>query len=635
MSLLNLSLPEVIALLGTLTAVVVALYLLDRSRHRQVVATLRFWKPAENVQTMRQKRRIQQPWSLLLQILSLALLILAIAQLQWGDRAKRIRDHVMILDTSAWMGARTARGTVMDDARTAALKYLKSLPADDRLMIVRADALATPVTSFITSRTQLERGIRESKPQSAALHMDQALEFADRVQKLHSKHPGEVVYIGAGRIPGGEGSAPSPANLRIIPIAAPVENCGLRKIGLRRADAETWQVFVSTKNYGAQPRTLQLAVHFGGAPIGNRTLNLKPGDEQETSFVLRTRSAGLLEARLLTTDAFPEDDRAVLEVPPQRTLKVVVYSDEPDLLRPVLSASSNVTAVFRSPSAYDARVKADVVVLDRFAPSAAPMLPAIWIDPPSQRSPVRIRTIVHSAKLASWNSSHDLGTGLRTRDLELETAAVFAPADGDIAIASVDAGPVILARPQTASTQKSVVFGFHPSRSTLKYELATPLLFANVLRWINPDVFQQWELNAGTVGTVEAHLDKDIDSNSVRVAADNGRAIPYTVQNGNIRFFAGTPGSYRVQAGGREIAYSLTLPEVGETRWEPPARAVQGIPHTPGGDARITELWPWLALAGTLGLLVDWILFGRGRRAGAVRRPSVNTRAKVLQRKAS
>jgi hypothetical protein len=634
-SLLNLSLPELIGLLGMLSGVLVALYLLDRSRHRQVVATLRFWKSAENVQTMRQKRRIQQPWSLLLQLLSLVLLILAIAQLQWGDRAKRIRDHVLILDTSAWMSARTPRGTLMEDARIAALAYVRSLPAADRVMIVRADALATPITSFNTNRAELERGIRASKPQAAALHIDQALEFAERAQKLHSQHPGEIVYIGAGRIPGGEGPAQVPANLRVIPIAAPVENCGLRKIGLRRADAETWQVFVSTRNYGAQLRTIQLAVHFGGAPIGSRTLTLKPGDQQETSFMLRTRTAGLLEARLLTTDAFPEDDRAVLEVPAQRTLSVVVYSDEPDLLRPVLGSSSNVTAQFRSTASYDARGKADVVIFDRFAPPAAPNLPSIWIDPPAQRSPIRIRTVVHSVKLARWNSAHDLGTGLRTRDLELETASVLAPAADDIAVASVDAGPVIVARPQTASAQKLVVFGFHPSRSALKYELATPLLFANVLRWIQPAVFQQWELNAGTVGTIEAHLDKEANANSVRVAADSGQAIPYTLQNGNIRFFAGTPGNYRVQAGGREIAYALTLPEVGDGRWEPPAKASHGLPASAPADTHITELWPWLTLAGTLGLLIEWILYGRGRRGGSVQRRTVNTRAKVLQRKAS
>ena len=38
-------------------------------------------------------------------------------------------DHVLILDTSAWMAAQTDRGRLIDQARAAAKAYLKSLPA--------------------------------------------------------------------------------------------------------------------------------------------------------------------------------------------------------------------------------------------------------------------------------------------------------------------------------------------------------------------------------------------------------------------------------------------------------------------------------------------------------------------------
>lgn len=635
MSLLNLSFPELVALFSSLSAVLVTLYLLDRSRRKQVVATLRFWKNAENVRTLKQKRRIQQPWSLVLQLLSIILLLLAISQLQWGDSAARIRDHVLILDTSTWMGARTERGSVMDDARLAALAYLRVLPASDRVMLVRADALATPVTSFDANRGTLERSIRDSKPGSAALNLDQSLEFAARVQKLHSKRPGEIVYVGPGRLYAGDGAAPPPSNLRVIPIPAPVENLGLRKIGLHRTDGENWQVFISVKNYGAQSRTTQLAVRFAGSPAGNRTLTLKPGDQQETSFVFRTRAAGWLEARLLTTDAFPEDDRAVLEIPAQRALNVAVYSDDPELLRPVLSASANVVAAFRAPAAYDPRVRADAVILDRFAPSTPPAVPSIWIDPPEQRSPVRIRLAAKNVKLANWNASHELGAGLRTKDIELESASVFSGAPGDVPIASVEAGPVILARPQTATSPKLVVFGFEPGRSAMRYELATPLVFANILRWIARSVFEHWELNAGTVGSVEASLDKDADPAGVHVQADQGGAIPYAVQNGHVRFFAGTPGNYRIQTGDREIVYSLTLPQVGDTAWTIPPRVAKGLPRFNRPSASVTDLWPWLALAGAAGLFTEWILYGRGRRQAWHYRRAPEARVRVLTKKAS
>ncbi len=36
----------------------------------------------------------------------------------------------------------------MDEARDKARAYLKSVPASDRVMLVRADALTTPATLF-------------------------------------------------------------------------------------------------------------------------------------------------------------------------------------------------------------------------------------------------------------------------------------------------------------------------------------------------------------------------------------------------------------------------------------------------------------------------------------------------------
>ena len=76
MFLLNLGLGEFLVLFGAVTGIAVALYLLDRSRRRVVVATLRFWKPAEHPPDIRRRRRIQQPVSLLLQLLGMLLLLL-------------------------------------------------------------------------------------------------------------------------------------------------------------------------------------------------------------------------------------------------------------------------------------------------------------------------------------------------------------------------------------------------------------------------------------------------------------------------------------------------------------------------------------------------------------------------------
>jgi hypothetical protein len=263
MSFLNLSLGELIGLAGAISAGIVALYLLDRSKRKQLVATLRFWSQADVRTELKHRRRIQQPWSLLLQIVSILLLLLAVAGPRWGGDENAFRDHVVILDTSAWMGARVRQGTLIDEARASARAYIKSLPSRDRVMIVRADALATPATAFESNRQALDEAIRLSQPGASALNLEQAFEFAQRAQKLQSQRAGEIVFAGAGRVAEDEAAlAQVPSNLRVLPVNATQENVGLRKIGLRRSPAspDTWNIFVAVRNYGARPHNIELTL---------------------------------------------------------------------------------------------------------------------------------------------------------------------------------------------------------------------------------------------------------------------------------------------------------------------------------------------------------------------------------------
>jgi hypothetical protein len=82
--------------------------------------------------------------------------------------------------------------------------------------------------------------------------------------------------------------------------------------------------------------------------------DLPPGGDAESSFEYRTAAAGILDVKMTPHDAFPADDQAELELPAEPHLSVTVYSDQPDLLRPVLSATPRVAAVYRKPAEYRA-----------------------------------------------------------------------------------------------------------------------------------------------------------------------------------------------------------------------------------------------------------------------------------------
>ncbi len=617
MFFLNLSLPEFLTILGSLSGVVVALYLLDRMRKHHTVATLRFFAAAEKPPVLKHRRKLQQPWSLLLQLISLLLLLLAIAQLRVGSPARYSRDHVLILDTSAWMAARLGNGRLIDRARLAADNYVSALPPADRVMLVRADVLATPALLFESDRRKIHLAIDQTQPGVAPLNLQQALDFAVRAQKVQAQRPGEIVFIGAGRIPSEQAARLiAPANFRLISIDGPTEHVGLRKVSVHRAtdDPDTWEVFIAARNYGAVARSVPVTVAFGGSPVATRRFDLKPAAEQDLTFRFKTRAAGWLETRLGTQagtqDTFRQDSRAILELPARGAVPVTIYSAEPDLLRPIFTAIPGVQASFLPVSSYKPDARGGIVLLDRFAPSSPPAAQSIWLEPPAGKSPIPVESTASNVKLNQWQADHPLGTGLRARDIELSNVEIFRPAPGDIVVARSDAGPLIVARP---GTPKIVVLGFHPVRSGMKYQLTTPLLFANIIRWMAPDAFRSWELTAGTVGTVDVEMDSEIDPNSIRVQTEEGRSLPFTVEGKTLRFFTGAPGVVRVLSGDRELVYSLTLPQPGDTIWRP-ANIKLGLPPRAPFGPTSRDLWHWLALAGALGLLADWILFGRADR---------------------
>jgi hypothetical protein len=619
MYFLNLSFFQFLAVFGGISAISVALYLLDRSRRKLVVSTLRFWIAAEQPAVAARRRRVQQPWSLLLQLISMALLLLAIGQPRLGTPAQAGRDHVIVLDTSAWMAGRSGNRTLMDVARDRARQYLKALPARDRVMLVRADGMATPATAFETDRRKIESAIAASEPGATALNLDQALAFARHVQGQDGHRLGEIAFIGAGRTaPRDPGAAALPRNLRVISIPDNVENVGLRKIGMRRsgADSELWEIYVAVRNYGARPRTVNLSLDFGPpgtagrVAAGSRALTLAAGTESEASFEYRTSAAGMLGVHLSPHDSYPDDDHAELELPAQPALPVVVYSAQPELLRPVLSAMPRVAAVYRPPENYRAN-DSGLVILDRFIPPVRPQADSLWIDPPAMGSPIPVRTTVEQAAFTRWDTEHPGAAGLHTRDFLLGHATVFEVGSGDGRIGEVAAGPVIVARP---GKPKIVVLGFHPVLTGMRYELATPLLFANLLRWIAPAVFRRYEVSGGSVGAVKLVMDQDTGAADVKVTADDGSLVPFTMRERTLNFFSGAPGGVKVVAGDREYLYSLTLPELWESKWTPPPDAHLGVPRFREIVESTTDLWPWLALAGGFGLLAEWVLYGRFRR---------------------
>jgi hypothetical protein len=617
MAFANLTAAQFLALAGAGSAFVLLLYLLDRSRRRQVVATLRFWTPADSPVEVR-RWRIHQPLSLLLQLLALLLLLLAVAGMQTGGEEDAARDHVIVLDTSAWMAARSGgAGTWMEQARADALGYLAALPAVDRVMVFHAGSSVTPVTSFESDRQLIEEAIEAARPGAGAVNLSEAVDVAGRVLQLHGRRAGEVVFVGPGHTMGVDASViPEVENLRFIQVQGKIENAGLVRVGLQHslAVANEWEVFVAVRNQARQPRNLEVSAEFAGSPAVFRRLDMGPGEDRQFTFPLRTRAAGLLEVRILGEDGFPGDNAAVLEVPAREPLRVVVRSARPELLRPLFAASTLVDATYRRPDDPVAD-EADLLVLDGCPrPAGAAVVNTVWIRPPQQDSPVPVRNVANEVTVERWSIDHPVSNGLQTPDLIVARAMVFEPQNEVAVLATGPAGAVAVAREVGEPPVKEVILGFHPADTAMRNDLSAPLLFANIVRWMNPGLFQRWELNAGSAGLVTVPVAEELAPGDVTVADESGQELPFTLDDRLLRFYSGRAGAVTVQAGDRRIVCSLGLPPSPGGSWEPPDGVLKGVPPAAGGSGLPVNWWPWLALAGGICLLAEWLLYGQTRR---------------------
>jgi von Willebrand factor type A domain/Aerotolerance regulator N-terminal len=613
MFFLNMGVMEFGALLAALASFVTALYLLDRTRRKRIVSTLRFWTAGAIAQQKR-RRRVQEPWSLALQLASLLLLLLAVAQLQFGSRARRGRDHVVLLDTSAWSAQLRGSRTLLDDEKQAAEQYASAVPARDRILLVAADALATPLTPFTSDRASLRTAIRALRSSFSGLNLEQALLFARSAQNGSDGEPGEVAYIGPGMMTRNELGLPQIQHLRIVRVAADRQHTGVRGVSVQpsMSDATAWRATVTVKNYGLRPASLLLRV-VAGPSFARRVLSLGAGEEASAEFRLATNTAREFVAEVDGGSGLDGDHHVALDLPPLAKARVVVVTSRADMLRPLFPANSHLEVRFLAPDQYRPSADTNLTVFDQTAALMPGAGAAMWIDPPPDRAPWPLKTTVEQARITAWRSETPLAAGLRTKQTPLGKATVFQTFDGDTVVASADAGPVVVARDGGRDQQKRAVIGFDPLNGRTRFELTTPLLFANLLRWSLPDVFQTSDITAERVGTVTIPLEPGQGGDGVRVQDQQGKPVPFLATRKSVEVFVGHPQVLQLIAGDRQRTLSVVLPDVAQFAWTP-AHAANGLP----GPARLTprtiDLWRFLAVLGALGLLAEWLLFGRQRK---------------------
>lgn len=621
MELLNLSLLQLIAAGGAMAAFVVALYFLDRRRRRVVVSSLRFFSEARAERHPLPQKRIQQPWSLLLQILGLLALLAALADIRWTASSLRALDHVLVIDTSSWMQARDSNGVLLERAKRLAIRYVRSLPPGDRVLLVTSDANPMPAATFEEDFGLVEAAVQSATAGTTALQLGEALSFARQMLGTRES-PGDIVFIGSRWIAEEEIPAITRelTNLRVIPVDAQWRNVYLEKVTLqpRERDAGGWTAYVSVGNRGPAAQ-VPVQLSFGGAPTAAANVQVPPDSIVTVPVEFRSGAAGWVDIKLDIGDMLRADNFARVEVPRTGIVQVQVCTQNPAQYTSLFRANPGWNARYRQERPCTVSEDAELVILDGVLPASPLQRPALWIDPP-EGSPFASRAANLSGSRIAWNEDSAVADGLQAKDLVIPGGRFLQTQAGDQVIAAVGDDALAVAR---AGNPPQIAWGFQPMASELRFEVTTPLLFANSFRWLVASTAVPDELTVGSTGAVLLADLSGKQDEAPRVVDARGNLLPVSRSTDGWRFFAGTGGVYQVRQGQTERMVSLTLPQSPKSFWEPPAeQMVTGIPGGSAGEAP-TRWWIWLTVFGLLCLVADALFFDR-RGDGETPRAELN-----------
>jgi Ca-activated chloride channel homolog len=620
MNWLALTPVQVAAVWSALAALALWLYLHHRKPQHRRVSTLRFWASVQPVAQPR-RRRLREPWALLAQLLFLLFLIVALANPRLGVTYEG-RSVVIVLDTSIWSQVRPANASPwIDSERQEALRVLNTLPAGDRVLLLPAEADAPPILPFTTDRGALRRAIAEAPTSSNVGDVPRALEMGRAA--LGGSRRGLLVYVGPGMLdeqqalgleefraamenPNGNVGQPQ-FLVRLVGGDAPVQNRGITRLSLRRdaAQPDLWHLLTQVKNYSDAKANVVLKLSVSGQPLGQRTISLSPGELANAGNEFTWAKGGLLEAEITPSDALGVDDRAVVNLPAFRVIRVAVFpgnSPFPADLLAVLSSNPYLhTEVVPPGTNVDA--PPDVAIYQGASVPAQPAFNSIWFlsGPAAAAS--------HSVRVVGWNSQHPVTRWVRTHDVSVRNPAEINMLPTDTILASTEGNPpapLILAREQNG--RRLLIIGFDPHNSNFPLQSAFPLLMAGGMEWMTHSVDE----SADSLSTGEL----DLPGPAARIVSPSGKEVPFARNGQNVHFLATETGMYRVVAPngapGNETTVAVNTPLLPAQHMTPTASETAKIESEPLQQAG-WDMWRWLVLLAIVALWLEWWIYYSGR----------------------
>jgi len=603
--------PTAFALAATIP-VVILFYLLKRKRVVKLVSSTLLWqKFLAETQASAPFQRLRHNWLLVLQLVLLALVILALARPYFATNVKGGRLLVEILDASASMQSTDETPSRFERARAEAQALVDSLHDTDQMVVLLAGGHTEVKQSPTSNKAALRRALQGCAVSDSPTRLAEAFKLAQSL--VRDRVGAEIHLYSDGATPDLSEFENEGLNVAFHRVGRRGENVGIVTLDVRAhpEDPSRRALFVGVFNAGTNPVQTELDLFFQGTLIEARPVTLAPRETLAQVFNAAQTNNGVFTLRIAARDDLAADNEAsVVSLLPDPA-KVLLVTRGNRYLERALSAAPNVTLSVAKDSADDAR-DFDLTVLDDVLPAAWPSnnvmairsAPTNWVEPTGR---------VEAPQIVDWKNTHPLLRFVTFDNVQIASALTVKPPPWAVPLVESPNTPLVLAG--EIGRQRVVWLGFDTLESTWPLRISFPIFIANVVDWLNPANARAAQFQVHPGDPIRLALSAPLTNAVMRLP--DGTERPIVLDPGARELVFGDTqreGIYRLEAGTNRVEFCVNLLDAAETDTTPKAELrfgkyakVQAATVKPAN----LEWWRWFVAAGLAVLMFEWWFYHR------------------------
>jgi len=617
---MSLLAPASLALLGLLP-VVVLLYFLKLKRREEPIASTYLWRRAiEDMRVNALFQRLRQNLLLWLQLLLLALLVMALARPAMKVRRREGQRYICLIDTSASMAARDVAPNRLEAAKGQALELVANMRRFDRMMLMTFDTKPAVLVPFTNVKSQLRGAIEDIRTRETSTDFSQAV---DLIAALGPEVRGAHLYLlsDGGFDTKTVTEAPG-VEFHYVRIGEGGENLGITALDARRS-IEYWdqpQAFVRLQNFGSMDADTRLELYLAGELFDARSVKVPAGESAAVVFSDPGLTEGLVKVVLAEEDDLAADNTAWLSLTAPRQVRTLIVSPGNYFLELAIRKDPLCAPVFMSPEEFEAGMASgelmlsdfDLVIFERYAPASLAPGAYLFLGAVPPLEGFSATGEVKGPVVVDWDEVHPINQYVSYANLFLESSmGLVGPANAHTLVDS-DAGPLILW--SSSPGYRLVVVGFDLLASRWPLRASFPVFLANVVRHLG-GVSPGGGASRVRPGAAIS-LTAPPGVSEVTVTYPTGKTATVPVRSGRVTFgdtYTCGPYTFVLGAGKRQTRV-VNLLDRQESNISP-RETVSWQKRRVAGSAQVAkenrEFWPWLALLALAALMTEWYIYNR------------------------